>query len=767
MPGAKISSGQDIVGNVKAPRTIEVNCSVLRKGIDNYHIDVQIDPDFILHARQVIEDMVKRAVAGKRPSGQQADMEALSDSYEKIVKSSLHRTKTDLDPEQVIILHFALVKFVLAEVKRQLDTLVKQTEETLAQQQYAGSRSLLVTQQRFQWLRQNYSRFQYRVARAVLRHLQREENNQTRQLRGQFLGDRLVELPYILFNPMLAASSPLDAELLVDSYALWPGGGKDFGGANLAVETFLASKLPGPHVLPIKSEERLQSAQSEIYDELGGLFAVQGVMGPSADQKDVVREEFCYFDHPGNVRFLFDPATHEQTAASIDGMRAQWSFKSDVKKLAKLGQEARRQFANEAAMREMVAGYVIRDDWHPSWDDTLDIASACACAAGNDSKKILARIDQSKDGAIGLIKKLEEWEAEVNRRMKDEPDAMGLRVLADLSRFRLHLHYYRFAHRIFNRLGVITDAEEIQLAKAGGHLYQLMKTHDEEAGKSNEPKIVHHAIIKADVRGSTVVTRELTRQDLNAASYFSTRFFGPITDALGAYGAVKVFIEGDAIILGIYEYDNAPDHWYSVTRACGVAREILDIVASKNTHSRQAGLPSLEIGIGISYAEDRPFFLFDEEKPIMISSCIGEADRLSSCSWKLRESFESDTFNVEVLEIADAEGRGEKGQSHLRYNVNGILLSEPGFKKLMTEITLKKYRIRFGDNVESMYVGRFPDVRGKERDLVIREGRVGTWRNETAEPGGENAALFYEVLPNSKQASQVLEVARAQAARAG
>jgi len=37
----------------------------------------------------------------------------------------------------------------------------------------------------------------------------------------------------------------------------------------------------------------------------------------------------------------------------------------------------------------------------------------------------------------------------------------------------------------------------------------------------------------------------------------------------------------------------------------------------------------------------------------MISSAIGDADGMSSCSWKRRVDIKNYPFNVEVVEIAD------------------------------------------------------------------------------------------------------------------
>ena len=97
------------------------------------------------------------------------------------------------------------------------------------------------------------------------------------------------------------------------------------------------------------------------------------------------------------------------------------------------------------------------------------------------------------------------------------------------------------------------------------------------------------------------------------------------------YGAGKVFIEGDAVILSLMEHEDAPQQWYAVSRACGLAKEMIQVVASNNAYSERTGLPYLEIGIGICYAEEAPLFLLDDGKPIMISSAIGDADRMSSC----------------------------------------------------------------------------------------------------------------------------------------
>ena len=153
----------------------------------------------------------------------------------------------------------------------------------------------------------------------------------------------------------------------------------------------------------------------------------------------------------------------------------------------------------------------------------------------------------------------------------------------------------------------------------------------------DEKPIINHVVIKADVRGSTSITHQMNKRGLNPASYFSLNFFNPISDTLNDYGAVKVFIEGDAIILSVFEREKTPEGWYSVARACGLAINMLLVIKRYNEKSKKNQLPILEIGIGINFQNESPTFLFDGSQRIMISSAINLADRQSSCSKSIRK----------------------------------------------------------------------------------------------------------------------------------
>lgn len=758
-----VNSLDDMLARVRSAPDINVASDALDKGIDNYHVDVEISQNFIFRFRETIEQNMKRVTAGKALlSGNSEPMVEVRDAYADLMRVTFHRSKTDLTVSQIHVLQFAVVKFVMQEVREALDKYAAQLDETLGQQQYAGSRSLLATQERVSWYRKHSNEFVFRLTRLYLRQLQREDNNQLKALREQILGD-FPQATNIMFNPLLYARSPKEGILLLDYYAFWQGAGVDFEKLNEAFESIFSKHLPKLKFAPLRSQQKMTGSQTEVYDELGGLFGVQAFLGPAEDQKGAVSESFSWLEHPGNLRLLFDAKQHESLLKQEGlGLGGSWSLKGDLKKLQKVSGELRRALGDARTQKQVLASYALREKLTQADLDLIDIDDAVALVAGNDNRKAAALVDSTKEGAALLQAKLDECIKEFDRLNREAADELLVRLLTDYSRFRMHLKYARLAHRLFNRINVITDPEKIQLAKAGGSLYRLMSRDEVKDVNSDEaPEIVHHCILKADVRGSTTVTTELLKQGLNPASYFSLRFFNPITERLATYGGVKVFIEGDAVILGVYEYEGNPNEWFSVSRACGIAKEILDIVTSKNAHSKQTELPVLEVGIGICYADDRPMFLFDENRPIMISSAIGDADRMSSCSWRLRSSFDPGQFNVGVMKMSDDDRqKGEKGQELIRYNVNGIVIDQPAYEKLSAEVHFKRLKAKSGNSEHVFHVGQYPDVVGKQRDLVVREGRVGLLANDIVDAEADTGLIYYEVLPNSKFAAQIVELSR-------
>jgi len=168
-----------------------------------------------------------------------------------------------------------------------------------------------------------------------------------------------------------------------------------------------------------------------------------------------------------------------------------------------------------------------------------------------------------------------------------------------------------------------------------------------------------------------------------------------------------------------------------VAQTSVLAKEIVEVVTAYNERSRAAGLPSLELGIGISYQDSAPMYLMDGPRPIMISKAINESDRLSSCNKGIRQLLENrdlmfNVFSFKTIDDADAGGNAD--EFLLRYNLGGIHISRAAFEKLRTEISLQAFDLKvpmiWKSNTVRVYSGMAPLGQGSFHRIVIREGRI-------------------------------------------
>jgi class 3 adenylate cyclase len=294
-------------------------------------------------------------------------------------------------------------------------------------------------------------------------------------------------------------------------------------------------------------------------------------------------------------------------------------------------------------------------------------------------------------------------------------------------------------HRDLRRLEVLNAAmdsvnlagnERLQeLSRVNGTLYEFLLP--EEQGETDAERVLRHVVLKADVRDSTRLTRMMMEKGLNPASYFSLNFYDPVNKLLEKYGAQKVFVEGDAIILAILEREGEPG--LAVSRMCVLAREIIEIVRGYNELMQRSGMPQLELGVGITLQESAPLYLMDGEHQIMISEALNESDRLSSCNKKARKVMEPQAgpFHVYAFQAAELDENGNPEDVILSFNLGGIRMNEMAFRKLKQEITLEPLKVRLPASLASSDKGEYklfsatvPVDRDIFRKIVVRESRI-------------------------------------------
>src|SRR6201988_1042555 len=128
------------------------------------------------------------------------------------------------------------------------------------------------------------------------------------------------------------------------------------------------------------------------------------------------------------------------------------------------------------------------------------------------------------------------------------------------------------------------------------------------------------------------MTQDLLSRGLNPPSPFSLNLHEPVKKLLDRYAAKKVFIEGDAIILAIFETESTVAYARPVAKACILSRQILAVCNSYNEGASASNLPALELGLGVAFQSYVPTYCTDGDSRNMITKALNLSGRLSCCT---------------------------------------------------------------------------------------------------------------------------------------
>jgi hypothetical protein len=351
----------------------------------------------------------------------------------------------------------------------------------------------------------------------------------------------------------------------------------------------------------------------------------------------------------------------------------------------------------------------------------------------------------SPDGLNSAVKKVE------GTKGVDRAKIAG-RYLSDFIRYHRDFRRFEAVLSAMDGINVIGVANEKlrELSAINNTLYEFLLAEEQ---KPSEGNVIDHIILKADIRDSTTLTRTLYERGLNPASYFSLNFFDPVNKLLPKYDATKVFIEGDALILALFEREG--EQGFGVGKTCMLAKEMVQIVRAYNEQSQKSGLPTLELGLGICFQESAPMYLMDGTHRIMISKALNESDRLSGCSKGVRKLINAQTnpFNVYSFQtVDDMDTGGIPDEFLVRYNIGGIHINGLAFQKLQKEVSLKLHEVQMQTiwtmEKVKLYTGVVPVGQGIFHKMIVREGTMPFVDSKTFSFQRWTERKYYEVCVN-------------------
>jgi hypothetical protein len=672
----------------------------LQLGVDNLRHDVHLSPKFVTQTRAQIARLIIRhgdvegLLAAEAPQVPQGGHFIGSQSAPKVNTrpsgselkpllvdmhtAALNRAKAEANPSLDLLARVAIIKFLRIELGLQFAQILERCRATL--KSYEGIRQQKALEYRervaaFQVAKKGILRKTGQELFRTLREIEKETLARTR--RSLFGNSNGNDEQYKLFlNPLIFTSDGCDAYVNAEQYVMLGNFDTDpdrFANVRKLAYEFLQSLNLGTEEDPERAINAWLNAPENALELVGS-----GTPDDSTPQGRAQKTRLASW-----LGLLDREKLMEYVVASYEAvpLLAEYSPRINAQQLknALISREERTRV--EKLIVEQ--GKISRD----SLQNAVQRASACRGA---------------------------------------ERGKMAARFLHDFMRYHRDLRNLEVLRLAIDNVNLIANDKMRQLSAMNGTLYEFLLPEEQ---KPSEEKVVRHVIIKADVRDSSRLTRSLLERGMNPASYFSLNFYDPVNKLLSKYGASKVFLEGDAIILAILERDGEPG--LAVARACVLAREIIDIVRGYNQLIERAGLPGIELGVGISYQDSAPMYLMDGEQRIMISDALNESDRLSSCSKRVRKSMKAleTPFNVYAFQtVSDADVEDSPDDFILKYNLNGIRISEAAFARLKQEISLQLSPLdlpRAWDGEEfHLWSGLVPVGNDIFRKIVVRGSRM-------------------------------------------
>ncbi len=715
--------------------SIECSLDRLTLGVDNIRCDVRLSPTFCRTTATLAGLLIERETGiWTRPEKNRIadiarEQESFCDAYGEIMIDAVNKAKAAKEIQIDFLAQITILSMVHDEIRKQYDLHIGFCKAAIRRSDlthHDDPAKALTLKDSLAHVLSVRETAQRKVGLEICDIFRSIRETTISELREAVFGQDPPFLFDLLANPIVHTDNPQDDHFMIETYDLCLGRraeDPDRYDMMLSLLRNIYAYLDVEETSSIAwsiDRRRRQIAAAELPKDVDAKkFRLQRLDG--------------WIRVPENIDLLLNQKrSTKQLQASKRGNRdtkATTRLRRRVKNQGLLMGYFLRQFSRTGLLERICASYEMQSvyrDYCPPLIPQQILQYLISPKSRRQVKSRLKRLKKLYGKSFHmwpLNRKVVEMER-LGKRKKKVYLIRFLRAFCQYNRDSCCFDVYRKANQ---RINLVTDEKILALSKANNTLYEFLLPHEKQA---DEKPILNHTVIKADLRGSTDITHQMKARGLNPATYFSLNFFDPITDILPEYGAQKVFIEGDAIILTIFEREETPDGWYSVARACGMAINMLMIINRYNKKSKAYQLPILELGIGICHRADMPTFLLDGDNRIMISPAINLADRLSGCNKGVRDIIHKNAspFNLFVFQGAtDEEMEKTADDLLLRYNINGIELNEQGFRKLSQEIDLKEFNGDIPDlKLERvrLYTGKFPTKSGRYQRLVLREAEV-------------------------------------------
>ncbi|HMH80502.1 MAG TPA: hypothetical protein VK514_09775 [Candidatus Acidoferrum sp.] len=752
--------------------------ATLAIGVDNIHHDVYLSPKFVYASRDYLFELIRQHTAGSFISGVELrnaktiDGAGFRKLLTDLLQSSVTQAKYQKNIEIDLLFRLAILKFLTQELGNQFANLILEGKEWIRQrgEHFERSQQAHVIKAKLSELQTARRRVLRTVGQQVAQMVVDAEENVVCKVRRALFGEEFPALYDLLKNRLIFLDGGKDDSYFLEHFVLLGNYVRDPDRFEAMDELFQEFLQQAGVAIPRESDfvEAQQGYQSMLdqaqamRDEIANLEGQRELLRRKLERGDSFLNKFLGPSDPANIkaslndielRLKHQELKLEEFGPQIEAAKQKLDFflKDHNSRLGDFlndPQNARRLFdpaAEPESLRvvrtqlltqllerlerhevlyHILAGYEIRAiaaQFHPP----LHLQQLRKALVSKDELKRVEQVLKQVHAKKLSAKPIEDLSRKIRRYSRDEMQVFVLRFAVDFLRLRRELRDADHLTTCMERINLVSTEQARDLSRLNNRLYECVLP--EEAKPKLDP-VVSHVIIKADVRGSTRMTQDLLTRGLNPASHFSLNLHEPVKKLLDRYSAKKVFIEGDAIILAIFETESSRAYARPVAKACILSRQILAVCNSYNDGAVKSNLPALELGLGVAFQGDAPTYWTDGDSRIMISKALNLSDRLSGCTKLARRMLADQKSNFSVFHFLQAmkgASAEELDEFLVRYNRNGIELNQEGFQKLSEEISLEsietKLDLPWGKETVTLFYGEVPMGETVEL-LVLRKG---------------------------------------------
>jgi hypothetical protein len=769
-------------------------------GVDNIHHDVFLSPRFVQATRDYLFDLIRQSTSATYFSGielrstKAPDNAAFRKLLSELLQSSLTQAKYHKKIEIDLLFRLALLKFLTFELSNQFANLILEGKEWIRQrgEQFERGQQAHVIKARLSELQSARRAVIRRVGQQVTQIVADVEENVISKARRALFGEDFAPFYDLCKNRTIFLDGGKDDVFFLEHYVLLGNYARDpdrFEAMDALFQEFLreAGVTLGQdplHSEAIQAHTALLEMVQTIRGDITSLEEQRENTRKRLERGDGFFKKFLNSGDPADLkaslndvelRLKHQECKLEELGPQIDAARQKLDFfvKDHAGKLGEYlndPENAKRLFdassasAEEAPMRarllsqllDRLEQYEILYHVLASYEIQPIASDYCPPVHLQQLRKALVSKDELKQVEQVLkqvparklsLKVLDDLSKKIRRYSREEMQAFVLRFATDFLRLRRDLRDAEHLTTCMERINLVTTEKARELSRLNNRLYECVLP---DEAKPQQDNVVSHVIIKADVRGSTRMTQDLLSRGLSPASHFSLNLHEPVKKLLDRYSAKKVFIEGDAIILAIFETESTVTYARSVAKACILSRQILAVCNSYNERASDSELPALELGLGVAFQGSAPTYWTDGDSRIMISKALNLSDRLSGCAKLAKRMLAKQKSHFSVFQFLNTmEGASaeELDEFLVRYNMSGIELNEEGFQKLSEEISLDsietKLEMPWGKQDVTLYYGEVP--LGESVELLVLRKAFARQLLPDGKIGGPTEHCYYEV----------------------